>query len=578
MLRSPNLIESLRELQRRDGWLTSSGLNELAKRLNKPVHEVFGVATFYPEFDLAPPRRVKIQVCTALPCQMRDSERLIRALEARAAESADVEVRRAPCLGACDRAPAAIINHKLQSCNRMRSARHILADALEVIDGKREPRSWLPHGIEGPFKTDPYSNSAERFGAVRQLIASGDYKRVFEAIKDADLRGMGGAGKPAFRKWAQVAEQECSEKYIVCNADESEPGTLKDREILRNVPHLVVEGMIIAGLTLGASQGFIYLRHEYEEQHAAIENAIAAARTAGLLGDNAGGSGKAFDLRVFVSPGGYVLGEASALLEALEGKRGQPRNQIVDLGLKAGIPSYNGLWGQPTLVNNVETYAYVPVILLKGAQWFEEQGTAGSKGLKWVSVCGDVNNPAVFEVPLGTTFRRVIEMAGGVTGGWDNFKAFAPSGPTYGFRPPADVDGTMDFHSPPKPAVGSGAIIVLNKSRCMLDAALNFTRFLRNESCGKCAPCRLGSNQMVNLIKSARSIGDAETAARIPAEIDRLEQVLVKGSICGLGQVVAVSMKCVMKYWPEDVDQHLKVGYCSASGCPSAGRVARDPL
>ncbi len=575
MVDRPNIIESLREVQRKHGWLTEDALKELSRKIEKPVHELFGVATFFPEFHVAPPPRTKISVCTALPCQMRGSEELVRALERAAASHADVEVKRAPCLGACDRTPVAIIDGKLQSCDRTCTAKDILATGTAVLAGKADVKASLPHGISGPFKSDPYTDGGEKFGALRALIQSANYASVLKQVKDANLRGMGGAGKPAARKWEQVAEQLCDEKYVVCNADESEPGTLKDREIMRNVPHLVVEGMIIAGLTLGAKQGFIYLRHEYEEQHEALEHALGEAKAAGLLGDNVGGSGKTFNLRVFVSPGGYVLGEASALLEALEGKRGQPRNQIVDLGLKVGIPSYNGLWGKPTLVNNVETYAYVPAILMKGPAWFKQQGIRGSEGLKWASVCGDVVNPGVFEVPMGTTFRELIDMAGGPNGGWQNFKAFAPSGPTYGFRPLADVEGTMDFHAPPKVAVGSGAVIVLDKSRCMLDAALNFTRFFRNESCGKCVPCRLGSNQMVNLIKTARNIGSPEIAQRIPEDINRLEDLMVKGSICGLGQVVAVPIQTVMKYWSDEVQDHLTLGHCHASGCPSPGRVSR---
>ena len=573
MSRGPNVIEHLRELQRKHGWITDKAMTELAGRIGEPIHELRGVASFYPEFHLRPPPRVTVRVCTALPCQMKQSEVLVRILQKAAAGHADVRIERAPCLGACDRAPAAIVGGKLQTCGGHHTARTIVDTVRTAIAGTGQTHSLLPRGIAGPFRTDPYGSAADRFGTVRKLLAANDFSTVLATIKTANLRGMGGAGKPAARKWEQVAEQTTGEKFVVANADESEPGTLKDREILRNVPHLVVEGMIIAGLTLGATQGYIYLRHEYEEQHHKLEAAIAEARGAGLIGKNLRGTGRDFELRVFVSPGGYVLGEASALLEALEGKRGQPRNQIVDLGLRNGVPSYNGLWGKPTLVNNVETYCYVPVILARGPDWFKAQGVNKSEGLKWASVCGDVEKPGVFEISLGTSFRELIERAGGVKGGWDQFKAFAPSGPTSGFRPPADVDQTMEFRTAPGVAVGSGAIIVLDKTRCMVDAALNFTRFLRNESCGKCVPCRLGSQQMVELIKSARGGLGEKAAAAFPDTLGRLDDVLVKGSICGLGQIVPTAIQSVRKYWPDDVSQHLQTGRCSASGCPSIQKV-----
>jgi NADH:ubiquinone oxidoreductase subunit F (NADH-binding)/NADH:ubiquinone oxidoreductase subunit E len=580
MSRGPNVIERLRELQKRDGWLTDKGLAELSRSSNTPVHELFGVASFYPEFHLSEPPRVRVQVCTALPCQMRGSEGLVRVAEKMAANHPDVQVRRAPCLGACERAPVAIVDGHIQTCGHERTAKDIVATIDAAIAGTGKAQSWFPHGIKGPFKTDPYSGPSEHFGTLKNLLQTDGFGRVIEEIKNANLRGMGGAGKPAERKWAQVAEQHSDEKFVVANADESEPGTLKDREILRNLPHLVVEGMIIAGLTVGAKQGYIYLRHEYEEQHEALEHALAHAKEIGLMGDNIGGTGKSFDLRVFVSPGGYVLGEASALLEALEGKRGQPRNQITDLGIKSGVPSYNGLWGKPTVVNNVETYLYVPIIMAKGAQWYNEQGINGSTGIKFASVCGDVNKPGVFEIPMGLTFAEIIEKAGGPKGGWENFKAFAPSGPTYGFRPLTDIDTKMDFpdvNKPPQCAVGSGAIIVLDKSRCMIDAAINFTRFFRNESCGKCVPCRVGSKQLVHLIRTVRGFEDqtaTDTANGREAleTIDRLNDLLFKGSICGLGQVVPAPLVSVRKYWAEDVESHLKTGRCQSSLCPVVKR------
>jgi NADH:ubiquinone oxidoreductase subunit F (NADH-binding)/NADH:ubiquinone oxidoreductase subunit E len=633
MSRGPNVIQRLRILQKRDGWLTEKGLKELSLESDTPVHELFGVASFYPEFHLSEPPRVTVRVCTALPCQMRGSELMVRALEKKAKDRPDVRVNRAPCLGACERAPVVIVNEHIQTCHHERTAKDIVATVDAAIAGTAKPKSYPPHGIRGPFKTDPYNSPDEHFGTVKKLLQSGDMFKLEKSekpvgndkmypiplirIEQGNLRGMGGAGAPAMRKWSQVYEQKSDEKFVVANADESEPGTLKDREIMRNLPHLVCEGMIIAGLALGAQQGYIYLRHEYEEQHEALEHALKRAREMGVLGENIMGSGKTFNLEVYVSPGGYVLGECTALLEALEGKRGQPRNGMGDFG-EQSLPSFHGLWGKPTLVNNIETYVYVPVILAKGPEWFKAQGVNGSQGLKFASVCGDVVHGGVFEIPMGTTFGELIEKAGGVKGGWENFKAFAPSGPSFGFRPLTDIDCKMDFpekrKKPADPAaghgdhkgdghgdghgdahgdahhdthhveeelkilnVGSGAVIVLDKSRCMVDAAINFTRFFRNESCGKCVPCRVGSQQLVNLIRSVRGVEgqnarDTAHARDALTTVDRLNDVLYKASICGLGKVVPVPLDTVRKYWPEELEMHIKTGTCGAATCPVVKR------
>ncbi|MCS7033077.1 MAG: SLBB domain-containing protein, partial [Phycisphaerae bacterium] len=334
---------------------------------------------------------------------------------------------------------------------------------------------------------------------------------MIDKIKAANLRGMGGAGTVAFRKWQTVKDQKSEQKYVVCNGDESEVGTIKDRELLKNLPHLLIEAMAIAGVCTGATRGYVYIRHEYHEQIEIVEQELQRARTLGALGSNLFGSGRTFDLSVFVSPGGYVQGEETALLEAIEGKRGQPRNKSWDVGLMAGVPAFMGLWGKPTIINNVETFMYVPVILAKGPEWFLAQGINGAQGLKWIGVGGDVARPGVFEVPMGTTYRQAIELAGGMAGG-KKLKAVCPSGPSLPFLLPSEIDVPMDFPAwdregkPANPitrlgtSVGSAAIIVIAEGRDMVDLALNMTRFYRNESCGKCVPCRIGSQKMVDII------------------------------------------------------------------------------
>ena len=393
---------------------------------------------------------------------------------------------------------------------------------------------------------------------------------------------MGGAGTPAFRKWDTLQKASSPKKFVVCNADESEVGTFKDREIMKALPHLLVEAMAIAGVTLGADKGYIYVRHEYHEQIEILRQEIKRARGYGAVGPNVFGSHRAFDLEVFVSPGGYVQGEETALLEAIEGRRGQPRNKPWDVGLERGVPAFQGLFGKPTLINNVETFIYVPVILNKGPEWFCSQAVSGCQGLKWVGVGGHVNKPGVFEIPMGTTYREIIEMCGGMLDGLP-LKAICPSGPTGGFMPASFADVPLDFQQlgPKGEALnemakaggtaGSAAIVIIAEGTCLVDAALNYTRFYRNESCGKCVPCRVGSQKIVDIIA-----GVAQGTARDNdlAEIDRLADTLMMTSICGLGQVVPTPIKTVMKHFPQEVEDHLVRKTCPSGICFSnAGRV-----
>jgi NADH:ubiquinone oxidoreductase subunit F (NADH-binding) len=374
---------------------------------------------------------------------------------------------------------------------------------------------------------------------------------------------MGGAGFRTGLKWELVRNAPGDEKYVVCNADESEPGTFKDRFLLENVPHLLVEGMLLAGLVSGARLGIVYIRHEYEAQLAIFEREIAAARAAGALGPSVFGSGREFELETFVSPGGYICGEESALLEALEGKRGEPRN-------KPPFPVTHGLHGKPTVINNVETFVLAPVILARGPEWFRGQGKSGAAGLKFVGISGDVVRPGVYEIGMGTPAREVIfDRAGGVAGGRP-LKAWAPSGPSSGFLPPALLDTPLDFDSLARAGsmLGSGALLALSDEACMLDMALNAVRFFRNESCGKCVPCRVGSAKMVEILTDiAQGRGRAEHLAMI----DDLSHALIQTSICGLGQVVPMPIRSVLTHFRDEVDAHLLRQRCPARVCPLPG-------
>jgi NADH:ubiquinone oxidoreductase subunit F (NADH-binding) len=352
---------------------------------------------------------------------------------------------------------------------------------------------------------------------LRDLVERDALSEVPDRLEAAGLRGMGGAGFPTGRKWALVRDQRPGPRVVVCNADESEPGTFKDRALLEWAPHLVIEGLVIAALCTGAEEGWIYLRHEYEPEREKLDEALSHARAEGVLGPDAAGSGRAFDLRVFVSPGGYILGEETALLEALEGRRGEPRH-------KPPYPVEKGLFGRPTLVNNVETLALVPHVL-----------RTGRADRKLFSVSGDVARPGVHEVPVGTTLAQLVERCGGMRDG-RALAAFLPGGASTGFlgSEHADVPLTFDDLRAAGSALGSGAVVVVSEGRDLLALAASLLAFFRNESCGKCVPCRVGTEKAVAVVRGAE--GRALTADERGLLSD-LESTLRDTSICGLGQV-----------------------------------------
>ncbi len=396
-------------------------------------------------------------------------------------------------------------------------------------------------------------------GSSGSTPQSRDWTGLIAKLKESGLRGLGGAGFPTGMKWELVRAQPGAEKFVVCNADESEPGTIKDRHIMTNAPHLVVEGIILCGLVVGARHGIFYIRHEYPYQEHMIEEEIRGCYAEGLLGANILGTDLAFDLEVFVSPGLYICGEESALLEAIEGKRAEPRN-------KPPFPGQQGLWQKPTVINNVETFFFVPVILSRGLEWLKAEGKNGSIGVKFVGVSGDVRRAGVFEVPMGTTYRELVEgLAGGASEG-RAIKGFAPSGPAGGYLPAAMLDLPLDWTAMTKAGatVGSGAIVVCDDRACMLDMALNSVRFFRNESCGKCVPCRTGSQKLVDILtgwtQGARGADDL-------AIYTDLTHALRMTSICGLGQVVPVPIASVLKHFPDEVEAHVRDKVCAAGVC-----------
>ena len=562
------VFNELRAIQRTHGYLPEAELRLLAERLDLPLYRLQAVASFYPHFFLRPPARVEVRVCGDMACHRYRGNELREAL-ARRFQGQDVNVAHVSCLGRCDLAPAIAINDQIFETVSEGEAAALIGTALggQVLPRMHPPppydaASSHPNG-RVQLRSDPYEPGT-RYGVLRDYVHSRDWLGLIAKLKDSGLRGLGGAGFPTGLKWEIVRNQPGNKKFVVCNADESEPGTIKDRFIMTHAPHLVVEGMILCGLVVGARHGILYIRHEYSEQEHILEAEIERCYREGLLGGRMLGSDLAFDLEVFVSPGGYICGEESALLEAIEGKRAEPRN-------KPPFPGQQGLWQQPTVINNVETFFFVPVILARGIEWLKAEGRNGSIGVKFVGVSGDVTRPGIYEVAMGTPYRELIDRyAGGVAAG-RTLKSFAPSGPAGGYLPAAMLDLPLDWAAMAKAGatVGSGAVVVCDDRACMLDMALNAIRFFRNESCGKCVPCRTGSQKLVDVLtewtQGRRGASDLTL-------VEELGHALRLTSICGLGQVVPVPLASVMKHFAEEVEAHVRDRVCPAGVCFSASR------
>jgi len=563
------IFDDLRAIQHRHGFLPKPELEALSQRTSTPLYQIHSVASFYPHFHLAPPPKVDIRVCADMSCHLNGAAELRLDLEHRFAPSSasDVLIRDVSCLGRCDHAPAVSINDHILTGMTAESSEQV-ARSLMRGEAIADPK---PN--HGPTRcaSDPYLPN-ERYAVARKLAATRDWDSALAQLKAADLRGMGGAGFVTSLKWDIVRKQPGDVKYVVCNADESEPGTIKDRFILTHLPHLVIEGMILAGLIAGARKGILYIRHEYSLQEEILHEEIARCYRAGFLGKKVFGSDLDFDLELFVSPGGYICGEETALIEAIEGKRAEPRN-------KPPFPVAAGLFQKPTVLNNVETFANVPQILARGVEWFKTQGRNGSRGLKFVGVSGHAARPGIYEVPMGTPMREVLfDHAGGIRGG-RQLKAFAPSGPSSGYLPASMVDVYLDFKALAEAGsmLGSGAIVVCDDTTCMLDMALNAVRFYRNESCGKCVPCRVGSQKMVDLLSrwTQGAIPESQFRADL-ALLDELSQAMSLTSICGLGQIVPAPIQSVLKHFRAEIDAHVLHGQCPSGICFSAAARAGE--
>lgn len=429
----------------------------------------------------------------------------------------------------------------------------------EVNFYKKQTRVALRNcGIINPEDIDEYI-AFDGYQALSRIITEMSPKEVIDVMKDSNLRGRGGAGFPTGRKWETAYEYSADKKYVICNADEGDPGAFMDRSILEGDPHSVLEGMAICGYSIGSDQGYIYVRAEYPIAVDRLRVAIEQAREKGLLGKNILGTGFNFDIELRLGAGAFVCGEGTALMESIEGKRGMPRPKVERT-------AHKGLWGKPTIINNVETLANVPPIITKGSEWFKSIGTKDSPGTKVFALGGKVKHTGLVEVPMGTTLREIIfDIGGGIPDG-KKFKAVQTGGPSGGCIPEEFLDIPVDFASLSKigSIMGSGGMIVLDESNCMVDIARFYLDFTVDESCGKCVPCREGTKRMLEVLEK---ITEGEGT---PEDLDRLEslsEIITSSSLCGLGQTAANPVISTLKYFRDEYDAHVNEKSCPAGLC-----------
>ena len=423
---------------------------------------------------------------------------------------------------------------------------------------KQQRAVFRLNGILDPISIEDYV-ARDGYAAVAKSISVMTPEAVIAEVREAGLRGRGGAGFPTGVKWGFARKSPGDEKYLICNADEGDPGAFMDRSVLEGTPHAIIEGMIIAGYAIGASHGIIYVRAEYPLAVSNIGVALRQAREIGVLGQNILGSGFEFDIEVREGAGAFVCGEETALIASLEGRRGMPRP-------RPPFPAQKGYLGKPTCINNVETLANVPLIILKGKDWYRSIGTDGSKGTKIFALAGKVNNTGLVEVPMGITLRRIVfEIGGGIPKG-RKFKAAQMGGPSGGCVPAQFLDLPIDYDSVKQigAIMGSGGLIVMDEDTCMVDMARFFMDFVQDESCGKCVPCRVGTRHMLDILQrictGVGKEGDIE-------ELERLAQDIKSSSLCGLGQTAPNPVLTTIKYFREEYEEHIRLKHCRASVC-----------
>ena len=415
-------------------------------------------------------------------------------------------------------------------------------------------------GVIDPLRIEEYIG-LDGYEALATVLLDMQPEDVLEALKRSGLRGRGGAGFPAGLKWQLVREAAGDEKYVICNGDEGDPGAFMDRSILEGDPHSIIEGMAIAGRVVGARRGYIYVRAEYPLAIERLEHALHAARAAGLLGQGILGTAFDFDIEIRIGAGAFVCGEETALIASVEGKRGMPRP-------RPPFPAQHGLWGRPTLINNVETWTNIAPIVLRGAPWFASIGTARSKGTKVFALAGDIRNTGLVEVPMGISLREVVDSIGGGIRTGLPFKAVQAGGPSGGCVPAASADVPVDYESLQGlgAVMGSGGLIVLHQGTCMVELARFFLEFLVDESCGKCSPCRIGLRALLNLVER---ITKGEGAPEDLETIETLGRHVQSSSLCGLGQTAPNAVLSTLQHFRHEYEAHVHERRCPAGQCKS---------
>ena len=423
-------------------------------------------------------------------------------------------------------------------------------------------------GVIDPESIDEYI-AMDGYAALGKVLTEMTPEDVIKCVSDSGLRGRGGGGFPTGRKWSLCAPVQAPQKYVVCNADEGDPGAFMDRSVLEGDPHCVIEGMAICGYAIGADKGFVYVRAEYPIAVQRLQIAIDQAREYGLLGKNIFGTGFNFDLEIRLGAGAFVCGEETALMTSIEGKRGEPRP-------RPPYPAIKGLYGCPTTENNVETFANIAQIILRGADWFASKGTEKSKGTKVFALGGKINNTGLVEIPMGTTLREIIENIGGGIPNGKKFKAAQTGGPSGGCIPASLIDTPVDYDSLTAigSMMGSGGLIVMDEDNCMVDIAKFFLTFTVDESCGKCTPCREGTRRMLEILER---ITDGRGEEGDIERLEALAKTIKATALCGLGQTAPNPVLSTIRYFRDEYEAHIREKRCPAHVCQKLARYEIDP-
>jgi NADH-quinone oxidoreductase subunit F len=555
------LLPVLWAVQSRVGWISAGALNYVCQRLSVAPADAYGVATFYAMLSVKPQPKTVVHVCDDIACRLAGGPTLLEELRAKGPKDG---VRPSPCLGLCERAPAVLFQ-----CAGEGAKDYVVAPAtIANLSSPPHPSPLPPAGGEGGSKGSPSAPQTQdsRRDGLRLLArvgrvdpaslddyrAHGGYRALPKALElgaeavirealASKLQGRGGAAFPAGRKWEAVAKQPARPHYLVCNADESEPGTFKDRVLMEEDPFAVVEAMTIVGFATGCERGYLYVRGEYPLSEERVRGAVAAARSAGLLGTNVLGKGFPFDVEVRRGAGAYICGEETALFNSIEGFRGEPRN-------KPPFPVEKGLFGKPTVINNVETLVNVLPIVLDGGAAFAALGTGTSTGPKLFCVSGNVSRPGVYEVIFGATLREVIALAGGVPAG-RAIRAILLGGAAGSFVGPADLDAPLTFEGTRAigASLGSGVVMVFDDRADLRDTVRRIAAFFRDESCGQCVPCRVGTERQEELVSRLDAGRPLKSPEEEDALLDEIARAMKDASICGLGQTASGAIQSAIR-------------------------------